>query len=274
MSDAPFAQLPLHAVWLGRRPYAPVLAIQNALREARLADRVGDTVLLLEHDPVITLGRGALPAEVLAGPDLLQGRGVGVERVDRGGQATLHGPGQLVGYPIVRLSGRERDVRRYVSALRDTMADLVAPWGLSAGAMPDLVGLWVDTLSPAHWPGAESARRPCKLGAIGVRLSRWVSSHGFALNLNVDLSLFQLIIPCGISAYGVTSAAQLLGESPPPSEVAPSALKHLALRLGRLPGTYHDLSHLRPEALGSGAVLRALGATPDGLPPPELVSAP
>lgn len=260
MIDTAPAPLPLHAVWLGRRSYAPVLALQRALRAARLADQVGDTVLLLEHNPVITLGRGARAGEVVAAAGVLQSRGVEVESVDRGGQATLHAPGQLVAYPIVRLGARERDVRRYVAALRETMAALVSPLGIAAGEMPGLVGLWVDAAAPAQWAGAERAQQPCKLGAIGVRLSRWVSSHGFALNLSTDLSLFQLIIPCGISRYGVTSATALLGESPQPAALGPAALHQLAARLGRLPGTYHDLSQLSLEALGSGAVLRALGA--------------
>ncbi|HVZ34877.1 MAG TPA: lipoyl(octanoyl) transferase LipB, partial [Polyangiaceae bacterium] len=180
-------------VWLGRRRYAPTYALQCELFELRKQGALEDVVLCLEHEPVITLGRGAHPEHLLASRAELADRGIDVETTDRGGEITLHAPGQLVCYPIVGLAPDRCDVRRYVRDLTACMRALIAPHRIDAGEIPGLIGLWVDAASSAHWPGASEARVPQKIGAIGVRLSRWVSMHGFALNLSPDLGLFRLI---------------------------------------------------------------------------------
>src|SRR5690606_20237956 len=150
------------------------------------------------HAPVVTLGRGAKPEHLLAPAPALAERGIEVVSTDRGGDVTLHAPGQLVCYPIVRLPEGQRDVRRYVRGLAAVMNAVIAAHGIEGGLLDAFVGLWVDRASPGAWPGAEHAAEPAKIGAIGVKLSRWVTLHGFALNLSVDLSLFDWIVPCGI----------------------------------------------------------------------------
>jgi lipoyl(octanoyl) transferase len=237
----------LTGVWLGRRPYAPLYALQLELLELRKRGALGDVLLCLEHEPVITLGRGAQPEHVLASAELLAERGIAVEKTDRGGEITLHAPGQLVGYPIVSLAPDRQDVRRYVKDLTATLRELLSARGVDSGEIPELIGVWVDGARPRVWPGVEQARAPQKIAAIGVRLSRWVSMHGFALNLAVDLSLFRLIVPCGISQYGVCSLASLGLPAPTPRELAPVAHGVLAARLGRVPGEWLDLSALPLE---------------------------
>ena len=232
----------LTGIWLGRRRYAPTYRLQLELFEARKRDEIGDVALFLEHDPVITLGRGAKAEHLLDGRDALAARGVDVEDTDRGGEITLHAPGQLVCYPIVNLAPDRCDVRRYVHDLSATMRELIAPHGVDAGDMPGLIGLWVDAARPASWPGAEQATRPAKIGAIGVRLSRWVTMHGFALNLNTDLSLFRSIVPCGVTRYGVCSLSSLGAAPLSPAELAPIAWIGLASRLGRRAETFLDAS--------------------------------
>lgn len=228
--------------WLGRRPYGEVHELMLRLVETRQRGECRDVVLLLEHDPVITLGRGAQEENVLLPRQTLAARGVQVVETGRGGDVTAHGPGQLVAYPIVDLSPDRCDVRRFVGDLRETMADLIRPLGVEGGELPELVGLWVDEASVDRWPGAAEARRPAKVGAIGVRLSRWVSSHGFALNLRTDLSLFASIVPCGVRSYGVTSVLRLTGRAPEPAELARPALCALAARLGDDAPRFQDVS--------------------------------
>lgn len=201
----------LAGVWLGRRPYGAVFDLQRRLNEAVREGRAPSTVLLLEHEPVITLGRGADGNNVLVPEATLRERGFAVERTDRGGDVTVHVPGQLVAYPIVDLRPDRCDVRRYVADLTETMRRLVARAGIEAGAVEGLIGLWVDVEAPSDWRGAGGAGRLAKLGAIGVRISHWVTLHGFALNLTTDLSSFDWIVPCGIRAYGVTSVQALTG---------------------------------------------------------------
>jgi lipoyl(octanoyl) transferase len=237
-------------VWLGRRRYAPIYQLQLELFEARKQGAIGDVALLLEHEPVITLGRGAKAEHLLQSREVLASRGIDVEETDRGGEITAHAPGQLVVYPIVGLAPERCDVRRYVRDLSATMRELIAPYGVDAGEMPGLVGLWADAARPASWPGADAAQRPAKLGAIGVRISRWVTMHGFALNLSTDLSLFEAIVPCGVTAHGVCSLASLGVVPPAVADVAPLAWINLSGRLGRDAAPFLDGSDLPDEDLG------------------------
>ena len=177
----------LQGWWLGRRAYGPVHRFQHRLHQQRQRGRVGDVVLFVEHEPVITLGRGAQSQHVLVPRETLAVRGIDLVETERGGDVTLHAPGQLVAYPIVQLVDRRRDVRRYVSALIHSMQLLAREWGIESGPVDDWVGLWVDEQAPHRWAGADSAGRLAKLGAVGVRISRWVTMHGLAFNLTTDL---------------------------------------------------------------------------------------
>ena len=191
---------------LGRLPYAEALALQRSLVEDRRAGRVGDTLLLVEHPHVLTLGvRGdGGRAHILATDAVLASRGIEVHETGRGGDVTYHGPGQVVGYPIIDLNPDRRDVHRYVRDLETVLIRTAADYGIQAGRVEGLTGVWV---------GDE------KLAAIGVRIARWITSHGFALNVTTDLDQFNLIVPCGIADRGVTSLARLLGRSVDPAEV-------------------------------------------------------
>ncbi|MGZ3422416.1 MAG: lipoyl(octanoyl) transferase LipB [Polyangiales bacterium] len=214
--------------WLGRVKYAAVHALQRELMEARRDGHVGDTLLLLEHEPVVTLGRGAKMENVLLDEAARAEIGLDLEETGRGGDVTYHGPGQLVAYPIFDLRPDRQDVRRYVRDLTEVMIRICAAFGVSAGPSPSQIGAWVDLEDTTHWPGDEAARRPAKIGAIGVRLSRWVTMHGFALNVSTDLAGFSSIVPCGIADKPVTSLASILGpgrSTPPLPEIATLAEK-------------------------------------------------
>ncbi|MGB6025054.1 MAG: lipoyl(octanoyl) transferase LipB, partial [Candidatus Sulfotelmatobacter sp.] len=217
-------------VQLGTVDYATGLRLQQQLVALRKEEKIGDVLLLLEHKPVITLGRNSKAANVIASPELLVQRGVELFECDRGGDVTFHGPGQIVGYPIFDLrgfatpDGKRRTlgavefVRRLEEALIRTCADFAIPTKRVAG----LTGVWTNPEAASHVETAASvvprseASAPehaseAKLAAIGVHISRSVTSHGFALNVNTDLSFFNLIIPCGITAKPVTSMMQELG---------------------------------------------------------------
>lgn len=213
---------PLNAQWLGRVDYRDGLALQQRLVAERRAGRIADTLLLLEHPPVITLGRNGDPAHVLADDAGLRARGIEVHRIGRGGDVTYHGPGQLVGYPIVQLDDGEKDVHAYLRKLEQGLIDLAARFRVEAGRVAGLTGIWV---------GAD------KLAAIGVRLSTgWVTSHGFAFNVATDLAGFSTIVPCGIHGRGVTSLARLLAQRCPTlDEVAGIAAETVSACLGRTP---------------------------------------
>jgi lipoyl(octanoyl) transferase len=186
-------------------PYAEALEMQKALVEERRAGRVPNLLLLLQHPPVITLGvRGSSRSHIAATDALLASRGVEVHDTGRGGDVTYHGPGQIVGYPILDLRPDRCDVHRYVRDLEEVMIRVCADYGVAAGRVAGLSGAWV---------GSE------KIGAIGVRISRWITSHGFAFNVNTNLDDFQLIVPCGIADRGVTSLRRLLGRPLPIEEV-------------------------------------------------------
>jgi lipoyl(octanoyl) transferase len=196
---------------LGRVSYADGLALQERLVRERQAGAAQDTLLLLEHDPVFTLGRNARAENVLFPADDLRARGFDVFEVGRGGDVTYHGPGQVVGYPIVDLSPDRRDVHRYVRDLEDVLIRTCADYGLLAERVAGRTGCWV---------GRE------KIGAIGVRIARWVTSHGFAFNVSNDLAPFGLIVPCGIRDASVTSLTQLLGRTVAPDEVMDRLTQH------------------------------------------------
>lgn len=230
----------LHGRWLGRRRYEEVHELQQRLHAARQADEIPDTVLLLEHDPVITLGRGAKAENVLAPRALLEAAGVDLVETARGGDVTLHAPGQLVVYPILSLSPDRQDVRRYVRDLAETMRRLAARHEIDAGPVEGLIGVWADKKSPREFRGPTHALSLAKLGAIGVRISRWVTMHGFAFNLTTNLELFGMIVPCGIAAHGVTSVQDLTGRSPAAADEAEHALEILAAVLDADVASYED----------------------------------
>lgn len=211
---------PLAVRRLGRVDYAEALALQRALVEARQADRIPDTLLLLEHPHVLTLGvrRGGGRTHILAAPDRLSALGVSVVEAGRGGDVTYHGPGQLVGYPILSLRPDRQDVHRYVRDLEEVLMRTCADYGVTASRLEGFSGAWVPT--PSH--GLE------KVAAIGVRIARWVTSHGFALNVTTDLDFFRLIVPCGISDRGVTSLARLTARALDLDEVATAVVQHFA----------------------------------------------
>jgi lipoyl(octanoyl) transferase len=188
--------------------YEDGLKLQALFARARKEKRVGDVLLLLEHPPVLTLGRGASRADVLAGPEVLEARGVEVHETDRGGEVTYHGPGQIVGYPILDLAPDRKDVRRHVRSVEEGMIRALAEHGIEAGRISRWPGVWV---------GSEAAGDARKIGAVGVHIARWVTTHGFALNVNAALEDFELIVPCGIREAGVTSMDRELGR---PVEVA------------------------------------------------------
>ena len=214
-------------LWLGRRPYEPVHTLQKVLVEERVSGRGADVVLLVEHQPVVTLGKSADASHVIAPRAVLAAAGVDVVATERGGDVTYHGPGQLVGYPILDLKPERCDVRRHVRSLAEAMILLAREHGVESGTADGMVGVWADADNPTQWAGLPWASRAVKLGAIGVRLTHWVTMHGFALNLSTDLASFGVIVPCGIQGYGVTSLAALTG-------VAPPAVREVALGCGRL----------------------------------------
>lgn len=206
---------------LGRLAYADALALQRTLVAERQAQRVDDVLLLVEHSAVLTLGvRGdGGRAHILATDEQLAARGIEVFETGRGGDVTYHGPGQVVGYPIIDLNPDRRDVHRYVRDIEEVLIRVASDFGVRAGRIEGLTGVWV---------GAE------KLAAIGVRISRWVTSHGFALNVSTDLRDFDLIVPCGLADRGVTSFAKM-GLSPDRRDVEARIIARFAEVFERTP---------------------------------------
>jgi len=205
---------------LGLVGYEAGLELQKTLVEQRKRGEIADQLLLLEHPHVITLGVKTRNdrSHVLESPESLAAQGVGLFETGRGGDVTYHGPGQLVGYPIIDLKPDRCDVHRYVRDLEEALIHAVAEFGIDAGRVAGLTGIW---------SGPQG--REAKLAAIGVRISRWVTSHGFALNVNTDLSRFELIVPCGITDRGVTSMERLLGRSVPMAEVEDAVIRAFRL---------------------------------------------
>jgi lipoyl(octanoyl) transferase len=198
---------------LGTVPYERAVEVQRALVEERRVGRVPDLLLLLEHPHVITLGARleAARGHLIASPETLAARGVVVHESGRGGDITYHGPGQIVGYPIMDLRPDRCDVHRYVRDLEEVMIRSAGDFGLNANRVEGLSGAWL---------GAD------KLGAIGVRISRWITSHGFAFNVSTDLDFFGLIVPCGITSGGVTSLSRATGRPVDMASAESSLVRH------------------------------------------------
>ena len=207
---------------LGIVPYNEALQLQRELVEERRADRVPDLLLLLQHPPVITLGvKGdGGRSNVLVTPERLVELGIDVSETGRGGDVTYHGPGQIVGYPILDLKPDRCDVHRYVRDLEEVMIRVCADYGAAAGRIAGLTGAWIGN---------------AKIGAIGVRISRWITSHGFAFNVTTNLADFQLIVPCGIADHGVTSLEKAIGRAPSIADVEDRVAAHVGRVFDRQP---------------------------------------
>ncbi len=204
----------LHVGWLGRIDYLSAWEIQRRLVHLRREGSIPDTLLLLEHvPPVITLGRAASREHLLATPEQLQAMGVQLVETDRGGDVTYHGPGQLVGYPVLDLRDHGRDVHLYLRRLEESLILALRHFGIEAHRKDGLTGVWV---------GAE------KVAAMGIKVSHWITMHGFALNICPDLSHFALIVPCGIHDKGVISLQNLLGREVTLQEVIPVVVNSFA----------------------------------------------
>lgn len=185
-----------NSAWLGRIGYSECYKLQKRIHLTRCEGNIPDTLLLLEHPPVITLGRGFHPDNLLLLPKDYQEKGIEVAETDRGGDVTYHGPGQLVGYPIFDLNQHGRDLHKFLRDIEEAIILALAEFKIDARRFPPHTGVWVEDK---------------KVCAIGIRVSRWVSMHGFALNVENDNFGFDTIIPCGISSYGVTSISKLMG---------------------------------------------------------------
>ncbi len=208
----------LETSFLGRVAYDDGLRLQEERVAAVKAGAAPEALFLLEHDPVITLGRNARRENVIASGEALERLGITVAECGRGGDVTYHGPGQLVGYPILNLAPDRKDVWKYVRNLEEALIRTLAGYGVAGTRKQGLTGVWVGD---------------AKVAAIGVRVSRWVTSHGFALNVTTDLSHFGTIVPCGITRYGVTSLERLLPSPPSLDEVGAEFAREFAPLFGR-----------------------------------------
>jgi lipoyl(octanoyl) transferase len=205
----------LRVLYLGQVPYSATAERQEKLRDKVKAGSGEEHLLLLEHDPVFTLGRNAKEEDVVADAEWLNRHGIDVQTSNRGGQVTYHGPGQLVGYPIIDLDPDRRDVRLYVRDLQEVLLRTLADWGIEARRREGAayIGIWVGDR---------------KIASLGVHLSRWVTLHGFALNVRPDLDPFSAIVPCGLPEVRMTSMREELGQAPTPQRVATGLAKHFA----------------------------------------------
>jgi lipoyl(octanoyl) transferase len=213
---------------LGVVDYALALDLQKEKVAQRKAGAIPDTLLLLQHPHVYTLGRNARQENLLVSPEWLASHGAQVFHTDRGGDVTYHGPGQLVGYPILDLTQHQRDISWYMRSLEEVFIRTARDWGIEAGRLPGAAGVWIGD---------------DKLVAMGVHLSRWVTSHGFAFNVNTDLRYFEWIVPCGLQGKGVTSLAKLLGREVKMEDVVERVAQHF--------GTVFGLEMRSPEGLKS-----------------------
>ena len=203
---------------LGFRDYEDSLRIQDRIVARRKCGSLPDCLLFVDYPPIITLGRGGKREHLLAGPKDLRKRSVRVYPAGRGGDITYHGPGQLVVYPVLDLKAWHRDIHRYLRALERCLVEMLLDFGIPSETLPGATGVWVEGR---------------KIGAIGVRTSSWVTSHGLALNVNTDLRYFDLIVPCGLVGRGVTSMAAQLGRPLELSEVRSCFIRHFARAFGR-----------------------------------------
>lgn len=217
---APSTTRPLVIRRLGLVPYVEAWELQKRMLAARIAAEAPDTLLLLEHPPVYTLGRNSLAEHILVSDQDLARRGASVERIERGGEVTYHGPGQLVAYPIIKLDGAERSVAGMVDNLEQAIIDTLGDYGIRGERLPDQRGVWA---------------RGCKIASVGLAVKRWVVMHGMALNVAMDLSYFTLINPCGHPETVMTSMEQLLGQAPSLDEVGTVFATHFARIFGRTP---------------------------------------
>ena len=223
---------PMRASWLGSVPYAEALELQRSLFEQRKANAISDTLLLLEHPHVYTLGRRAVEEHVLASSDVLRAIGADVIETDRGGEVTYHGPGQLVAYPIISIRAAELGPVTYVRILEQVVIDTLRKFGVSGHRVVGKTGVWVGG-EPGQKPldGANPAGK--KIAAMGVRVSAGVAMHGFALNVSTDLSYFGHIVPCGMPSLDVASIESETGSAPSVHEVANVAADLLCSTLQR-----------------------------------------
>jgi lipoate-protein ligase B len=217
----------LHHGWLinlGHAPYLEVLDLQRELVKLRQEERIPDTLLLVEHEPVITLGRGGSTSNILASSEQLASQGIQVHQVERGGDVTYHGPGQLVGYPLIDLAKRKIGVRQFVDLLEETIILTLADFDIRAGRQSQHRGVWVEDR---------------KVAALGVAIKRWVSFHGFALNVSPNLDHYCHIKPCELQPEQVTSMARLVGNAPGMMEVGDRVMRKFA---ELFPSQWHEVS--------------------------------
>jgi lipoyl(octanoyl) transferase len=256
---------------LGLVGYAEAYALQKRIVAARKADAIEDVLLLCEHPHVITQGRNGKREHLLAGENVLRQKGVDFYETSRGGDITYHGPGQIVGYPILNLAAIRRDVVWYVRMLEEVMIRASSDFGVSATRETGKTGIWVPpNVGAADGRGRFSDSASEKLGAIGVHISRWVTSHGFAYNVSTDLRFFDLIIPCGIADRKATSLEKLLSRRVDSHEVAGCLTKHFGEVFGR------EMQPTSPEELLSALQRWEQLATPasDTTAQPELAPLP
>jgi lipoyl(octanoyl) transferase len=210
---------PLEVRWLGRVPYQDGLAMQEEMVARRRAGEIPDQLILLEHPHVVTLGTSSREEHVLLSPDEMEARGIELFQVGRGGDVTYHGPGQLVGYPILGLAPDRKDLHRYLRDMEEVLLRTLAEFGIAAGRQEGLTGVWTPQ---------------GKVAAIGVRVSSgWITSHGFALNVDPALSYFSAIVPCGLRDRSVTSMSSILGRAVSLQEVSPAVTRCFGSVFGR-----------------------------------------
>ncbi|HEX7730238.1 MAG TPA: lipoyl(octanoyl) transferase LipB [Terracidiphilus sp.] len=246
-------------LYLGRIGYDEALQLQAEIAELRLAGRVGNVLLLLEHPPVLTLGRNADRANVLASSALLAARGVTLHEINRGGDVTYHGPGQLVGYPIFDLRSLKNEAGSrlgpvdFVRRMEEALIRLCGVYGVRAGRITGLTGVWCPAGGNSLDQSGGQAES-VKIGAIGIHVARGITSHGFAFNVTTDLRDFQLIVPCGIADHGVTSLAQQVADPaalPPLETVANQAARQFGQVFGQQVLAVESLEALRAQAAES-----------------------
>ena len=207
---------------LGRMGYAEALAIQQSIAEERKRGLGVDHLLFVEHPHVVTVGRNGHEENILAPAEVLRRNGIELHYTDRGGDVTYHGPGQIVGYPIIDLREWKRDVGAYVRAIEQTIIDTLSDFGIAAERIPKLTGVWTQMEDGSH--GRAEGDTAAKIAAIGVHLSRWVSTHGWALNVTTDLRYFQYIVPCGLTKPVTSMAAVRVPQSAPDTQDVKRAL--------------------------------------------------